>query len=312
MKALFQTEDLVAKLDANVKQIEADVNDTMFVSFASEKDCLAAAMWLRQHGKLKGQKVRFRVKSKLVSSTSSATSYRQNAGYDYVQQMYYNMQQPQWQQNYYYQNYQNQQNNQKIRRQNSARGRGGKRRNNRNNYNNNNNNNNTPRKPYKKRSSRDNSNNEIFYNEKFTQVERTTFAQLTREAMARNESEPKCPKELKAIAALIRAEPKKGFFPKPLQQLGTISPHIPAHSYNKNLTEFDLNSFKKNAARNVERKNTKKQSQRGQNKKNKKKKKPQKTENKKSEETPKKEPIVTVIHDDEQKEEEQPTQETAI
>ena len=69
-------------------------------------------------------------------------------------------------------------------------------------------------KKYKNQSSTNDSEEDIFYGRKFTQVERTTFYQLTREALAREEGEPKCPEALAKVRVLMCENPKKDFYPR--------------------------------------------------------------------------------------------------
>ena len=66
------------KLDGKVKGIKAELNQTWFVRFASQKDCMTAAQWLLTNGKLAGQKIKFRVKSKLTVNHSYINSYHQS------------------------------------------------------------------------------------------------------------------------------------------------------------------------------------------------------------------------------------------
>ena len=44
-------EELVSQLDSKVKEIRPELNETWFVRFSSQDDCLKAAEWLTFHGK---------------------------------------------------------------------------------------------------------------------------------------------------------------------------------------------------------------------------------------------------------------------
>jgi hypothetical protein len=68
VKKLMETEELTKLLESRVKEIRPELNDTWFVRFASQEDCMAAFFWLQQNGKLNGKKVKCRVKSVLQSS----------------------------------------------------------------------------------------------------------------------------------------------------------------------------------------------------------------------------------------------------
>lgn len=47
----------------NVQEIRPDVNKTWFVTFDNEEDCVTAATWIQLSAKLRGEKVRCRIKS---------------------------------------------------------------------------------------------------------------------------------------------------------------------------------------------------------------------------------------------------------
>lgn len=47
----------------NIKQIHPDVNKTWFVTFETEEDCVKGATWIQLNAKLRGEKVRCRIKS---------------------------------------------------------------------------------------------------------------------------------------------------------------------------------------------------------------------------------------------------------
>jgi len=69
VKKLLESEDLTKQLESRVKEIRPELNDTWFVRFASQEDCMTAAFWLRQNGKINGAKVKCRVKSVLQASS---------------------------------------------------------------------------------------------------------------------------------------------------------------------------------------------------------------------------------------------------
>jgi len=47
----------------NIKKIHPDVNKTWFVTFETEEDCVKGATWIQLNAKLRGEKVRCRIKS---------------------------------------------------------------------------------------------------------------------------------------------------------------------------------------------------------------------------------------------------------
>jgi len=69
IKKLLESEDLTKQLESRVKEIRPELNDTWFVRFASQEDCMTAFFWLQANGKINGQKVKCRVKSVLQASS---------------------------------------------------------------------------------------------------------------------------------------------------------------------------------------------------------------------------------------------------
>merc|ERR1719384_998190 len=59
----------MSKLESRVKEIRPELNDTWFVRFASQEDCMNAFFWLQSNGKINGSKVKCRVKSVLQASS---------------------------------------------------------------------------------------------------------------------------------------------------------------------------------------------------------------------------------------------------
>merc|ERR1719233_1701021 len=69
IKKLLESEELTEKLESRVKEIRPELNDTWFVRFASQEDCMTAFFWLQSNGKINGAKVKCRVKSVLQASS---------------------------------------------------------------------------------------------------------------------------------------------------------------------------------------------------------------------------------------------------
>jgi len=69
IKSLLESEELTSKLESRVKEIRPELNDTWFVRFASQEDCMNAFFWLQSNGKINGSKVKCRVKSVLQASS---------------------------------------------------------------------------------------------------------------------------------------------------------------------------------------------------------------------------------------------------
>lgn len=69
IKTLLESEELTSKLESRVKEIRPELNDTWFVRFASQEDCMTAFFWMQSHGEINGSKVKCRVKSVLQASS---------------------------------------------------------------------------------------------------------------------------------------------------------------------------------------------------------------------------------------------------
>merc|ERR550532_2684344 len=77
IKSLMEQPELIKQLGSKVKSITPELNDTWFVRFATEEDCLRTAEWLTFEGRdiargIMGKPVKCRVKSVLQSSTFNA------------------------------------------------------------------------------------------------------------------------------------------------------------------------------------------------------------------------------------------------
>jgi len=254
IKKLLESEELVSQLDSKVKEIRPELNETWFVRFSTQEDCLKAAEWLTFHGKIKGQKVRCRVKSVLPST------YSPNPSPQYPSPNYgnpnFNQYAPQQSPNVFgasgfgmpqispnglpfmqgmppsplFGAMMNQQGHQGRRssgrrsqrgnnqRQNSYRGQPQlprqqsykRQKSNRANKN-------QPPKPVS-------SDNDPDYQNAFKLIERTNFHDITRNALANNEDEPKIPEKLKAFPGLLAKTPKIHFDQTALVNSAAISP----------------------------------------------------------------------------------------
>lgn len=97
IRTLLENKELTAQLEGRVMEIRPELNDTWFVRFGSQDDCMAAFWWLRTKGKINGKTVKCRVKSVLQSTTynpgshPTGDSYPANNGYrgGYTPQNFY-------------------------------------------------------------------------------------------------------------------------------------------------------------------------------------------------------------------------------
>jgi len=69
----------------NVKDIHPDVNKTWFVTFETEEDCVKGATWIQLNAKLRGEKVRCRIKSEHSQKSYFGAASVPKAGNPYAQ-----------------------------------------------------------------------------------------------------------------------------------------------------------------------------------------------------------------------------------
>lgn len=283
IKKLLESEQLTSQLSSRVKTIKPELNNNWFVTFSNQDDCIEAALWLNLNGKIKGQKVKCRVKSVLPKSTYTAKFVQQeHMGYE----NYYNPAYAPWQgyhqnqgYNHYNSNYyppqpqtQRRQSNRGGRRNNRNNGRGGGRHNN-----NNKENTSTPKfqrqnssssqrrqqrqKPRAKLEASNNNGGDIDYPDEFHLIDRTNFADVIKQAMI-TEPTPEIPEELKKYP-LLKADTvnKFTFDDAPLVEQEAISPYPAPSNPATGITDFSLDmggETDKNEGKKKERKKEKK------------------------------------------------------
>jgi len=273
IKNLLESEELVSQLESRVKEIRPELNETWFVRFATQDDCLTAAEWLTFHGKLNGQKVKCRVKSVLQSSTynpvgnvtpSNNTQFMDNSSmhpYDPQHQGFYSSYPPSpgfgmshgWPNPQISPNFQS--NVPPIQRRNSGRKNSQQRRNSgrgrgRGQFNKQGSKygRGSPNMTGKRRGSRkykDDNDDNVFYEGSFQLLERRNFEAAVNEA-SKNSNEPVKPKELGDFPDIVCYEPKMGFSLKPLQG-STISPMPESQKNHQAPPELSLDSSKKDS-----------------------------------------------------------------
>lgn len=237
IKTLLETKELADQLSAPVKEIRPELNNSWFVRFATEGDCLNAALWLNMNGKICGQKVKCRVKSVLQSSTYNPAGLSpQNTGYmdphfspgfdphnfygfppspNFLPNMY-----PPYGGNQYGGNNRQGGGRRKSNsnRRNSGRGRQGR---GRQQY---------QRSPnmrgkrQQKIQSENVADQNIFYEGQYVLIGRPTFDALVKQCHNSNNDEPCIPEALAAYPQLCCETPKMSFDLQPLTQGNTISP----------------------------------------------------------------------------------------
>jgi len=290
IKKLLESEELVSQLDSKVKEIRPELNETWFVRFSSQDDCLKAAEWLTFHGKIKGQRVRCRVKSVLPStySPNPTGQYPQTSpnfgsqSFNQFTGQFVNGQQnpnvfgpygmPQMSpngmpfsgmppsplfgaamngMNNYNQGRRNSGRNDNQGRRNSGRNDRGNNR--RGSYRGRPDSNRQQSGGYKRqKSSRGQKSQppqaaaavtDPDYQSAFKLIERTNFHEVTRNALANDEDEPKMPDELKAFPALQAKKPKIHFDQDPSPSSQAISPMpVPETSGAETPPKLNLNT----------------------------------------------------------------------
>jgi len=258
IKKLLETEELTEQLESRVKEIRPELNDTWFVRFASQEDCMTAFFWLQSNGKINGAKVKCRVKSVLQASSYNPGAPSGANTNPYADQAFRGFPSPNMYGGYGgpgfspmmpypgpYPQYNNKQGSGRGGKRNSRRGRTARSPNLQG----------VPRqtsvggaafprqqsfrqkgrqksgygmKPQK--SSRSNTkqaaeaDDEIYYKDQFIIIGRQSFDSLVKLCCNVDMNEPTKPKELLAFPGLLCDEPKKAFDMKPLTQGSTISP----------------------------------------------------------------------------------------
>jgi len=275
IKKLLESEQLTSQLSSRVKTIKPELNNNWFVTFSNQDDCVEAALWLNLNGKIKGQKVKCRVKSVLPKSTYTAKFVQQeHMGYENYYNPAYGYQNQGY--NHYNSNYYPPQ--QQTQRRQSNRG---GRRNNRNNSrgggrHNNNNKENTTTPKFQRQSSsssqrrqqrqkprtklESDNNGDIDYPSEFHLIDRTNFADVIKEAM-KTEPIPEIPEELKKYPELKADKVNKFTFDDdPLAEQEAISPYPAPSKPATGITDFSLDMLgtDKNEGKKKERKKDKK------------------------------------------------------
>jgi len=249
IKKLLESEELTEKLESRVKEIRPELNDTWFVRFASQEDCMTAFFWLQQNGKINGAKVKCRVKSVLQASSYNPGAPSGTNANPYADQGYRGFPSPNMYGGYGgpgfspmmpypgpYPQYNNKQGGGRGGKRNSRRGRTARSPN-------------TPgvprqtsvggaafprqqsfRQKGRQKSARSNpkqaveTDDEIYYQGQFVIIGRQAFDGLVKTCCNLDMNEPTKPEELLAFPGLMCEKPKKAFDMKPLTQGSTISP----------------------------------------------------------------------------------------
>jgi len=257
IKKLLESEELTEQLDSRVKEIRPELNDTWFVRFASQEDCMTAFFWLQSNGKINGAKVKCRVKSVLQASSYNPGAPSGTNTNPYTDQAFRGFPSPNMYGGYGgpgfspmmpypgpYPQYNNKQGGGRGGKRNSRRGRTARSPNNQP----------VPRqtsvggaafprqtsfrqkgrqksygmKPQK--SARSNAkqavetDDEIYYQGQFVIIGRQSFDGLVKLCCNLDMNEPTKPEELLAFPGLLCEKPKKAFDMKPLTRGSTISP----------------------------------------------------------------------------------------
>jgi len=249
IKKLLESEELTEKLESRVKEIRPELNDTWFVRFASQEDCMTAFFWLQSNGKINGAKVKCRVKSVLQASSYNPGAPSGTNANPYADQAFRGFPSPNMYGGYGgpgfspmmpypgpYPQYNNKQGGGRGGKRNSRRGR-------------------TARSPDikgvprqtsvggtafprqtsfrqkgRQKSARSNAkqavetDDEIYYQGQFVIIGRQSFDGLVKHCCNLDINEPTKPEELLAFPGLLCEIPKKAFDMKPLTQGSTISP----------------------------------------------------------------------------------------
>jgi len=252
IKKLLENPVLNEQLAGRYKELLPELNQCWMVRFATQEDCLNAALWLNINGKINGEKVKCRVKSVLSQNKFSATNAynaqtsggvggMEEGAYPYPQGPYNNYNYMPYQQFPYHQQFNNwggaavppypQRGRGRRRSRGRGRGRGRNR-----NY---------PGSPRGRRGRRDSRRNSkqndsggIFYEAEFKFYEKATFEQCVKEAMNENGNEPVCPEAYTGHEDIKAAVPKKQFN---LSKMIPISPMPEPESTGNSVPKMSLN-----------------------------------------------------------------------
>lgn len=279
IKKLLDTKELASQLKDRVKEIRPEMNDSWFVRFSSQEDCINAFFWLQNNGKIGGKKVKCRVKSVLQTSsfnpaggpTSSAShgsfgaqNYNQppsldpfrggftppyGPGYGYGNGNFGPMGMP-FPAPFYgnpsrggkgSQQGRRSSRRKSARQQQSPNPRGQNPRMQRQNSQKS-----RGPKPTHRASEMD---GEIYYQDTYVMIDRKSFDQIVKSASNIDQQGPQMPEALKKYEGLCVDAPKKGFELKTLTQGATISPNPPSGrsgpAHGDPLESFSLDSGKK-------------------------------------------------------------------